>query len=97
MKYIPDEWYKPKHKACRVYLWRVLATVREDFVNQIYMRSLKLRDPESQEDVDKKQITVCNEFAQLITDIPFSSSKLNLELAQLNHFYREERSCPESF
>jgi hypothetical protein len=33
MKYVPDHWLKPKAKACRNYLWTVLATIRGDFVN----------------------------------------------------------------
>ena len=61
------------------------------------MKALKLRDPDERNDPEKVLITVCSEFAQLITNIPFTSSKFNIEFDYLNHFYREERLGPESF
>ena len=54
MMFVPDEWLKPGHKICRKYLWKVLAKVHPDFVDQLYLHALKLRDPDEQNDPNKQ-------------------------------------------
>ena len=57
--YVPEEWFLPKAKVDRKYLWRVLATARPDFVDQLILNAYKMRDTEG--DIDKNQtpINVC--------------------------------------
>jgi hypothetical protein len=33
MIFIPDHWLLPKSKACRSFLWTIVATIRPDFLN----------------------------------------------------------------
>jgi hypothetical protein len=44
----------------------------------LYNHATNIRDIDQTTDPKKAQITICDEFARMITEIPFSSSKLQM-------------------
>jgi hypothetical protein len=69
-KYVPEDWFTTK-RANREYLWKVIASVRFNFVEQVHHHAIKQRQARQGLKPQQAPLHVSNELATLIAAHPF--------------------------
>jgi hypothetical protein len=74
-EYIPESWFEPQAKVSREFLWTILSSLQPEFASEILNHAVDLRIAEQNNVKEGVPIEICQEMAELISKIPFLSSK----------------------